>query len=447
MSQGFRDAARAIFASALQAVDVRAAVRSRIIRQGNTLTLAGRRVLLSNVDKVLIVAMGKAAFPMYAAAAEAMHGVAQQAVVVAPRETLLPRGTGMPSGWSEAVFLPGAHPTPTADSLYAARRILEMLGATTPRTVVLFLISGGASAMVEQPLDTAITLDDLAVFSRALVGSGLSITAMNTLRKHLSAVKGGRLAAAAAAAQMQCTLLISDVPEASPDAVASGPSLPDSTDAAAARRLFASLQRASPQPARIAAWFDCDRLPETPKADDAAFARSQWEVILSSDHLARAALIAAEAQGFQAVVDNSCDDWDYREAGRYLLDCTAALATSNRQRTCLISVGEVGVTLSSHPGEGGRNQQFALWCAHALEQEETAMTVLSAGSDGIDGHSTAAGAVCDETTAVRAAAAGFSVHEALRDLNAAPLLRAIGDDLQTGPTGNNLRDLRLLLTD
>lgn len=447
MSQALRDAARAIFARALDAVDVRSAVQSRIARGNGMLMLAGKQVPLTEVDRVLIVAMGKAAVPMHRAAAEALAGINQQAIVVGPSETLPSHEEMYTKPWNGAVYLPGAHPIPNAASLHAARLILDALTAATPKTVVLFLISGGASAMVEQPLDPAVTLDDLAQFSYVLVGSGLKITAMNDLRKHLSAVKGGRLAAAAAVAGMQCTLLISDVPAASPDAIASGPSLPGKASAAEARALFHLLQRTSTLPQSIIRWFAGNRLPETPKAGDAAFLRSHWEVILSSDHLAQAAVDAAEAKGFHAVVDNACDDWEYRDAARYLLNRSRALAAETRSKTCLVSVGEVSVTISAHHGEGGRNQQFALLLAELLAGQHEVAAVLSAGSDGIDGHSSAAGAVCDETTIARADAAEFSVKAALANFDSAPLLHTVGDAITTGPTGNNLRDLRVILMD
>ena len=195
---------------------------------------------------------------------------------------------------------------------------------------------------------------------------------MNTLRKHLSAVKGGRLAVAARAARMQCTLLVSDVPVASPDAIASGPSLPGNATVADAQRLFRKLQECGRVPDSVAAWFQDAALPPTPGSEDEAFARAHWQVILSSDHLARAAAQAAVAAGFHAwYIDNTPDDWEYRDAARYLLQRSACSGRGQQERTCLISVGEVGVSLPADAGEGGRNQQFALWCATELARGAT----------------------------------------------------------------------------
>ena len=437
MSEALRKIARRIFAEALRAVDVGSAVREHVALHEDVLVLGGRAVPLDQVDRVLLVAVGKAAVPMYQAAAEVLRDIPRLSVIVAPDSTL----PALPDRDSSATFLPGAHPTPTLDSLRAADAILELLAGTTDRTAVLFLISGGASAMVERPLSPDIHLDDLAAFSRVLVGSGMGITDMNTLRKHLSAVKGGRLAVVASAARMQCTLLVSDVPAASPDAIASGPSLPDRTTVSHAQRLFRGLKQAAHLPDSVTAWFEHPALPETPKPGDVAFAHAHWEVILSSEHLAEAAARAAEAAGFHAVIDNTPDDWEYRAAGRYLLDRAAAVGPGS----CLISVGEVNVAIPTQHGEGGRNQQFALWCAAELARRETLATVLSAGSDGVDGHSFAAGAVCDESTVERAAAHGMHADVTLNDFHSAPLLREVGDAIVTGPTGNNLRDLRLVL--
>ncbi len=439
MSEPLRRAAQRIFLKTLQQVDVAQAVRSRILLDATQMRLGDVAIARHAVDRIVLIAMGKAAVPMYQAAAEALQGLHLSGVVVAPAETL-------PATVPGALLLRGDHPMPTASSLEAAKVILGMLCDVTPRTAVLFLVSGGASAMVEQPLSHTVSLGNLRDFSQALVGSGLGITAMNTLRKHLSAVKGGRLAVASAAAALQFTLLLSDVPLASPDAIGSGPSLPDSTTVADCRALLRPVNAPS-LPAPILTWFQSPLLPETPKPNHPAFSRAHWEVVLSSEHLVSAAREAAQAEGFYAAVDLSCDEWDYRAAARHLLSQAHELARRERRPICLISAGEVSVNLDETPGTGGRNQHFALWCAQSLAATKRAMTVLSAGTDGVDGNSTAAGAVCDETTTERASAACHSVPEALLRFNTSPLLQAVGDVLYTGPTGNNLRDLRLVLVE
>ncbi|MBS1814726.1 MAG: DUF4147 domain-containing protein [Acidobacteria bacterium] len=431
---GYKQLARQIFAEALAAVDVRAAVQREVLADDETITIADTLISRADIDCIFIIAIGKAAMPMYQAAAQSLNGIDHKAVVIAPEET---------RAEVRGAFFAGTHPLPTEQSFAAARAVLELLHTANERTAVLFLISGGASAMMELPLDSAITVEETAAFHQALIASGLRIAEMNALRKHFSAVKGGRLALAAVNARAQYTLLISDVPSATPDAIASGPSLPDSTTIDDCRKLLSPLQL----PPSVQRFFEDPQLPETPKANNAAFVRATWKVILSSDHLAQAAAQAAQRASFTPVIDNTCDEWEYRKAGEYLFQRAGDLL-QQQGKYCLISVGEVSVELPRNPGTGGRNQQFALWCAKQLQLlPNTPLTVLSAGSDGIDGNSTAAGAVADGDTLQNALDHGLWPRKNYADFDANPLFTTLGDVIVTGPTGNNLRDLRLILID
>jgi hydroxypyruvate reductase len=184
---------------------------------------------------------------------------------------------------------------------------------------------------------------------------------------------------------------------------------------------------------------------ESTAAEVDAFQNSIFEVLLSSVDLVENARAVAGKLGFHIQVDNSCDDWDYAEAARYLLERFHALRAQH-PRCCLISGGEVTVTLDRAPGAGGRNQQFALACALELQSYPgEQLAIFSAGSDGIDGNTRAAGAIADPTTVSRAIAFGFDPVQALQDFNACPMFTALGDSVVTGPTGHNLRDLRLLM--
>jgi hydroxypyruvate reductase len=187
--------------------------------------------------------------------------------------------------------------------------------------------------------------------------------------------------------------------------------------------------------------FERRALEETPKSDDQAFYRSRWWTILSNQTAVEQATLAAEREAFAVHVDNSCDDWDYERAADYLLNRLRELKKES-PRVCLISGGEVTVKVKNG-GIGGRNQQFALACAEKIAGEN--ITVLSAGTDGVDGNSAAAGAVADGTTVTRAQSRGLDVRAALDKFNAYPFFSALGDAIETGPTGNNLRDLRILL--
>jgi glycerate 2-kinase len=239
----------------------------------------------------------------------------------------------------------------------------------------------------------------------------------------------------------QVSLLVSDVPDATPDALASGPTMPDSTSVEDCYRIAGKHDLQPQFPASTRELFERLALEETPKSDDPVFHRSRWWTILSNQSAIEQAVLAAKDAGFTAYVDNSCDDWDYEKAAKYLLEKLRDLRKQN-ERVCLISGGEVTVKVTNG-GVGGRNQQFVLACAEKIAGEN--VTVLSAGTDGIDGNSPAAGAVADGTTRERAKTRGLSVQAARDKFDAYPFFSALGDAIETGPTGNNLRDLRILL--
>ncbi|HTV07992.1 MAG TPA: DUF4147 domain-containing protein [Candidatus Aquilonibacter sp.] len=436
---------REIFAETLRAVDVRTAFQSAVQCSDGTLRICDLTYPLASFRRVIVIAVGKAAVPSAEVVLEQISscspvGTQTQAIVVGPGE--------MRSNVASVERWLGSHPIPDQTSRDAARSIIELLQTTAAQDLVLFLISGGASAMMELPIDDAITVEKMAEFYSALVHSGLTIAEMNTLRKHASAVKGGRLAELAPQAA-KCTLLVSDVPYAMPDVIGSGPTLPDSSTREQCRQLM-QRPELNAIPPRVRAMLQSAELPETPKADLDCFRNAEVRVVLSTATMLSLAAEACEQRGLHAVVDNTCDDWDYREAAEYLLDRARSLSREY-SRLCLLSGGEVTVRLSGEAGVGGRNQQFALYCASLLNGRDSrislpdAISVLSAGTDGIDGNSPAAGAVVDSTTTKRARDAGFDVREALRRFDAYALLERIGDTILTGPTGNNVRDLRIVM--
>jgi len=246
------------------------------------------------------------------------------------------------------------------------------------------------------------------------------------------------LAQAAGPAQ-QVSILVSDVPEHTPDALASGPMMPDPTTAEDCYEFAAKYKMQFPH--SVQELFERHALEETPKSDAPAFIRARWWTILSNSALIAAAGKEAQRQGFIVEIDNTCDDWDYAKAADYLLEKIRELRQKH-ERVCLLSGGEVTVHVENG-GTGGRNQQFALYCAAKIPGEN--ICVLSAGSDGIDGNSSATGAIADGATCPRAKARGFDASAHIAGFNAYPLFYALGDAVVTGPTGNNLRDLRILL--
>jgi hydroxypyruvate reductase len=426
-----RDTARAIFDCALRQASISKAFARHLNCERGILRVCEDLYDLNAYARVFVVSLGKAGHTLVEAL-EAQVGTRLEGIVASSVDP-----GAQVHGFR---YFHGGHPTPNPNSVRAAEAILKSLRAQTASSLVIFMLSGGGSAIAEKSIDDQISLDDLIATYRALVLSGAPIAEINAIRKHLSAVKGGRLALAAYPAQ-QVSLLVSDVPDATLDALASGPTMPDSTTVTDCYRILDRYALLDRFPSSVRALFQHHALEETPKSDDPAFARARWWPVLSNRTAVEEAGIAATGQGFAVVVDNHCDDWDYQDAADYLLDRLRKLRQSV-SRVCLISGGEVTVRVANG-GTGGRNQQFALACAQKIAGEN--ITVLSAGTDGIDGNSPAAGAVVDGGTLERAQAAGFDPRSALASFNAYPLFGALGDAILTGPTGNNLRDLRILL--
>jgi len=427
-----RDTAREIFNSALKNASIESAFARNVHCERRVLRIGDDLYDLDAYQRVFVVSIGKAAHTM-AAALEAQAGSSFEGIVASPVE---------PSSQVRGFrYFRGGHPTPNEESIRAAEAILKSLTALDSTSLVIFMISGGGSSIVERPVDDEISLSDLVATYRALVHSGAPIAEINAIRKHLSAVKGGRMARAAYPAQ-QVSILVSDVPDDTPDALASGPTMPDSTSVHDCDRIAAKYNLVEQLPNSVADLFRQHALDETPKSDDPAFVRARWWTVLSNKVGIDEAAIAATRAGFAVEVDNSCDDQPYDKAAAYLLNRLRGLR-SKVSRVCLLSGGEVTVTVRDG-GTGGRNQQFALACAEAIAGHD--ITVLSAGTDGIDGNSPAAGAVVDGSTVARLGDRGAdAARHALSSFNAYPLLDMLGDAIVTGPTGNNLRDLRILL--
>jgi glycerate 2-kinase len=428
-----RQTARDIFLYALREASIAKAFARHVQAERGILRICEDLFDLHSYSRVVVISIGKAGHTMAEALAQQVGHFALEGIVASSVE---------PSTQVRGFrYFHGGHPMPNAESIRAAEAILKLLGAQAAASLVVFMLSGGGSAVVEKPIDNEVSLEDLIATYRALVHSGAPITEINTIRKHLSAVKGGRMAQAAFPAQ-QVSLLISDVPEHSLDALASGPTMPDSTTAEDCYRIAEKHNLLPQLPPSTRELFDRRALDETPKSDDQSFLRSRWWTILSSETAVEQAKTAAEQAGFTVQVDNSCDDWDYEGAADYLLTRLRDLRKRSN-RVCLISGGEVTVKVTKIGGAGGRNQQFALFCAEKIGGENIA--VLSAGTDGIDGNSPAAGAMSDGTTLSRAHQKNLNPRTALEDFDAYTFFAALGDTIEIGPTGNNLRDLRILL--
>jgi glycerate 2-kinase len=425
-----RATARDIFSSALKNASIDNAFTRHLHCERGMLRVCEDLYDLNAYNRVFVVSIGKAAHTMVAAL-EAQVGSRLEGIVASSVDP-----ANQVRGFR---YFQGGHPTPNAESIQAAEAILKSLASLDAASLVIFMISGGGSSIVEKPIDDEITLSDLVATYRALVHSGAPIADINAIRKHLSAVKGGRLAQAAYPAQ-QVSILVSDVPDSTPDALASGPTMPDSTSIQDCERIATKYELLDQFPKSVGDLFRQHALEETAKSDDPAFVRARWWTVLSNKIALDEAAIAATRAGFAVEVDNSCDDWDYEKAADYLVNRLRELR-AKVSRVCLLSGGEVTVAVRNG-GVGGRNQQFAMACAEKIAGED--ITILSGGTDGIDGNSSAAGGVVDGSTLHRAGGSPV-VRDALAHFNTYDLLRTLDDTIMTGPTGNNVRDLRILL--
>ena len=432
-----KELARRIFLHALSSIDISAVMERKIPREGSRLVLPESTVDLASVSRVLIIAIGKAA-----------HAMIDGATRLLPQEAKIEGVVAAPTNSSAAIsgleyFLCG-HPIPNRDSWRAAETILALLRTCDEHTLVLFLLSGGGSALLELPLAPSLTLEDVKAAHRALVTCGAPIDAMNTVRRHLSAVKGGRLAVAAGAAR-KITLAVNDVPAGKEAALASGPTLPDPTTIADVQRVFAEYGLLEKFPRNLQRWLVADEMPESPKPGHPAFVNSDFMLLLGLDDLFHAAHHSVEAHGYLSCCDNSTDDWPVEKAADNLLSQLDAWQRENPgQRVALVADGEVSSPVTGN-GVGGRNSAFVLACVEKIAGRK--ITVLSAGTDGIDGNSPAAGAVADGQTLDRAKSLGLDPAGSFRNSDAYTFFAILNDAIVTGPTGNNLRDLRLLLAE
>ncbi len=426
-----------VFRHTLAAIDIPAALARKLDRRGSLICCDGADVDLSGFREIVAIAFGKAALAM----ARGLHEILIPEfppggilVAPAPSSSLLP-------GWKTFV---GGHPLPTVESFAAGRAILERLARCDEQTLVFFLISGGGSSLVEQPLAPGVTLADFQQLNSALITCGAPIEEINVVRKHFSATKGGRLAAAAGGAR-KITFAISDVPEGEESALASGPTLPDPSTVEDVESIVRQYGLLAKLPDSLRALIERLSLPETPKEGDAAFARARFEILLGERELLHAAHHCCEAEGFTCLVDTETDNWPLEKAAEHLLAQLEILKKENpRRRVAIFAGGEVSSPVTGD-GVGGRNSAFVLACVPKIAGKRIA--VLSAGTDGVDGNSPAAGAVADGESFSRAQAMGLDHGDFLRRCDAHGFFARIGDAIVTGPTGNNLRDLRILLAE
>ena len=389
--------------------------------------------------RTVVVGAGKAGGAM-AAAVDALwpQGAPLSGLVITRYDHVPPALRSAP-GRIEVVE--AAHPVPDEAGLAATQRVMGLVQGLGPDDLVLCLISGGGSALLSAPAP-GLTLQDKQAVNRALLRSGAAIDEMNCVRKHLSAVKGGRLAALCAPARV-VTLLISDVPGDAPAVIASGPTVPDETTCADA--LAICRRHGIELPAAARAGLESGAF-ETPKPGDAVFAGHEVHLIATPQQSLEAAAALARAAGVEAHILSDEIEGESREVGKV----HAALARAVARRgqpfggPCVIlSGGETTVTVRAKGGRGGRATEFLLGCAIAL-QGEPGVHVLAADTDGIDGVESNAGAIATPDTLARGAALGLKAQDFLDRNDCCSYFEALGDLVVPGPTFTNVNDFRAL---
>lgn len=418
MQESDRALLRAMFDAAVAAAEPGAAMRAHLPARPK--------------GRVVVVGAGKGAAQM-AAAFEALWDGPVSGVVVTRYGFAVP--------CRQVQVIEAAHPVPDEAGLAASAALFEAVRGLGPDDLVVALISGGGSALLAAPAEGLDLADEVAL-NRALLASGAPIGAMNAIRKQVSRIKGGRLAAAAHPARV-VSLIVSDVPGDDPAQVASGPTVPDASGRAAA--LAMARDYAIDLPPRVAAFLET--APEPPHPDDRIFAANSVTVIASAAKSLDAAAEVARAAGLTSVILSDAIEGEAREVARMHAAMAREIALKNRpfiRPVAMLSGGETTVTLRGKPGRGGRNAEFLLAFALAVEGIP-GIAAMAADTDGIDGSQDNAGAFADGTSATRMRGSGVDPGAALAGHDAWHAFEKAGDLLVTGPTGTNVNDLRVVI--
>jgi glycerate 2-kinase len=445
-----RQDALEIFAAALRAVDADAATRRAVSLDGSILTtVASSHELDIEAAGLYVIAIGKAAPAMAAAVAGILDKRIGRGIISGP--ALSERQSEIanlfaPDRWR---FFAGGHPLPNQESLNAAQAGFDLLRrADQERAPVLFLISGGGSAMFEWPRNELISLADLRHANQLLISCGASIAEVNSVRRTFSAAKGGALARLAPRSP-QITFIISDTNAGDEASVASGPTILPPSNAPDPKQVVARHDELARLPTSIL--NNIQSSPRYRESEDIAAASRLHFVLLDNHTALNAAAETARQLGFQPEIAEEIIESQIAEGTTLLLERLQALRTrtSNNQPVCLISGGEFRCPVRGN-GLGGRNSETVLRWAIEIDRQSSKGNIgnqvgLSAGTDGQDGNSPAAGALADQNTIPRAGAAGLDPGRFLEDSNSFSFFEKLGDMIDTGATGTNVRDVRILL--
>ena len=429
-----------IFKAGLKAVDPRTAVKKYMKREGQTLIVDEKKYDLNQFDRIYVVGGGKAGASMASAVEEILGNLVTEGIVNVKY--------GYTAKLNKIRINEADHPVPDEAGSRGAEEIVKIVGNTQENDLLICLISGGGSALLPLPVH-GISLNEKREVTKKLLACGANINEINAVRKHMSGVKGGQLARFSYPATL-ITLILSDVIGNYLDVIASGPTVPDSSTFEDAKEIMERYKIWNTIPDTVKNHFEKGiggNIPETPKAGENIFSKTQNVIVGSNIQAVMAAREKAGKLGYNTMVLSSFIEGETKDVARvHAAIAKEILQSGNPVSTpaCVISGGETTVTIRGK-GKGGRNQEFCLAAAIDIAGLDS-VVILSGGTDGTDGPTDAAGAICDGQTIERALAKKIKAMDYLMDNNAYPFFKELDDLLITGPTNTNVMDLRLVLT-
>lgn len=434
-----RKDAEVIFRSGVKAVDPVKAIGQHVKYQDEILKVGEKNYNLKYFSRVIVVGAGKASAAMAQPLEELFGDRLKEGLVQVKYGHSLPL--------RKIRIVEAGHPVPDKSGVEGAHQIVQLVKSATKKDLLIFLISGGGSALLPSPV-RGLSLEDEQRTTQILLESGANIHEINAIRKHISQVKGGRLARLAYPATL-VSLVLSDVIGDSLDSIASGPTVPDRSTFGDCIHVLEKYRIKNKLPSAVTEHLEKGirgEVEETPKADDSAFKRTQ-NVIISSNILAlKAARSKADELGYNSLILSTFIEGETREVARVHAAIAKEILKRDlpvRRPACIVSGGETTVTIRGK-GLGGRNQEFVLAAAIDVDGLED-VVILSGGTDGTDGPTDAAGAIADGLTVKRAKSMGLDPERYLRENDSYHFFQALGDLLITGPTFTNVMDLRLVI--
>jgi glycerate 2-kinase len=432
-----KEAAKRVFLGTLRAIEPGSVIKQKLRVDGDTLSLVGKQIPLDDFAEVVLIGMGKASLKMGAAVENLLGDRVKRGMLVTDRRS----STKVRC----EVFVAG-HPLPDANSLIAGERIVELVRSCGDDALIIFLISGGGSSLVELPLSRSISLEDLRVTNQVLVGCGATIHEINIVRKSLSRIKGGRLGRLAQNSKW-VGLYVSDVNPGDLRSIASNPLLPEEVRDEESLDVVIRLNLMDKLPDSVVSVIQQESFSRF--SEDWSTAGS-WPItmlLLDNSNAIQAAAELARQLEFRVEVDAGLIEGPYRAVADQSVEHLLNLKSSfPHDRVCVISGGEVSCSIRGD-GIGGRNQEFVLYSAARLARSgiRGGAAVLSCGTDGIDGNSKAAGAVADAAVVIKAARHDADASIFISSNDSHSFFKKAGGLVVTGPSGNNVRDLRILM--